>query len=311
MSYVKLFHRIQNGEIIILDGGIGTELQKRGVAMAPGSWCGPGSLYNRPLLTNIHLDYIASGADIITANTFASSRIMLAQDGFENRFSEINKNAVEAALVARQKSGREDDILIAGSLSHMVPMQAGTDRVGKTDLSDQYITESLEEMAFLLNTQGCDLILLEMMYHPVRIRLALEAAVKSGLPVWAGFSLRREENGKFCSFGYDDYSAGDVLESVNPAAVDVMGLMHMDAMVIDPALELLGNYWSGPVSVYPDSGHFKMPEWEFEDVWLPDEFADFARGWIDRGVSILGGCCGLGPEHIRALAGLKHTFNPQ
>lgn len=307
MSYVKLFERIKNGEIIILDGGIGTELQKRGVAMAPGAWCGPGSLHNRPLLESIHLDYINVGADIITANTFASSRIMLAQDGFEGQFSEINKNAVDAALAARRKSGRKD-ILVAGSLSHMIPMQAGTDRVGTADLSDELIAESLEEMVLLLKNQGCDLILLEMMYHPGRAKLAVEAAGKSGLPVWAGFSLKRDETGSYCSFGYNDYSADAVFDSVDPALVDVMGLMHMDAMVIDAALELLKSRWAGPVSVYPDSGHFKMPEWKFEDVWQPSEIADFARSWVDRGVSILGGCCGLGPEHIKALAELKDTL---
>jgi S-methylmethionine-dependent homocysteine/selenocysteine methylase len=86
MSYQSLYNKIQSGKLTILDGGVGTELQKRGVAMAPGAWCGSVSLGNQALLEKIHLDYIHAGAEIITANTFASSRIMLREAGFEKQF---------------------------------------------------------------------------------------------------------------------------------------------------------------------------------------------------------------------------------
>ena len=59
--------------------------------------------------------------------------------------------------------------------------------------------------------------------------------------------------------------------------------------------------WSGPLGVYPESGYFKMPNWQFVDIIEPDELVTRARVWADNGEQILGGCCGLGVPHIEAL----------
>ena len=116
MSYENIVQKLQKDEVVLLDGGTGTELQKRGLDMVPGAWCGPVSLKNADVLEKVHLDYIEAGADIITANTYASSRIMLREAGYEDQFEEINRVAIETALRARDKSGQKN-ILVAGSLS--------------------------------------------------------------------------------------------------------------------------------------------------------------------------------------------------
>lgn len=304
MRYQKMWEKIERGELVLLDGGVGTELQQRGVAMAPGAWCGPVSLGSQSLLEDIHLDYIRAGAEIITANTYASSRIMLHEAGFESQFEEINTIAIDAALAAREQSGKKE-VLIAGSLSHMIPMQAGTDRVVENGPSTAVIAEAFEELATLLLKGGCDLILLEMMYHPGRIELVLDAVRKTGLPIWAGFSLRGDEAGNMYSFGGPEFAADELFKSIDPGLVDVMGLMHMDARLIGPGLEILKNTWNGPISAYPDSGYFKMPDWQFEKIWSPAEFKSFAKGWLDQGATIIGGCCGLGPDHIEVLKELR------
>ena len=77
MSYQDILTRIADGKLIILDGGVGSELQKKGVIMDPHTWAGPASLENPSVLEEIHLDCIHAGADITTANIFASSPIML------------------------------------------------------------------------------------------------------------------------------------------------------------------------------------------------------------------------------------------
>ena len=68
MSYENILQKLQNDEVVLLDGGTGTELQKRGLNMVPGAWCGPVSLKNADVLEKVHLDYIGAGADIITAH---------------------------------------------------------------------------------------------------------------------------------------------------------------------------------------------------------------------------------------------------
>ena len=90
MRYARLKDRLAAGETIILDGPTGTELQRRGAPMDPAAWCGPATLDNDRLLTEIHADYIRAGADVITANTFASSRLVLAKAGLADRVSEIS-----------------------------------------------------------------------------------------------------------------------------------------------------------------------------------------------------------------------------
>ncbi|MEJ2123156.1 MAG: homocysteine S-methyltransferase family protein [Alphaproteobacteria bacterium] len=85
MSYEDLKRRLADGGIVILDGGTGTELQRRGVPMDAEAWCGPASLEHLSILEAIHRDYIAAGADIITANTYASSRLMLGSAGLDER----------------------------------------------------------------------------------------------------------------------------------------------------------------------------------------------------------------------------------
>ena len=115
MTYANIKQRPKNGGIVILDGGTGTELERRGVPMDPEAWCGPATLQHMDVLEGIHRDYIAAGADIITANTYASSRLMLSQAGLADQFEDINRTAVAAAHRARAASGREG-VMVAGWL---------------------------------------------------------------------------------------------------------------------------------------------------------------------------------------------------
>ncbi len=306
MSYADIEQRLTNGGVVILDGGTGSELGRRGVAMDPQAWCGPASLENAAVLEAIHADYIAAGADIVTANTYASSRLMLGPAGYGDQFAAINRTAVAAAQRARDKCGR-DDVLIAGSLSHMCPFVSGT---AQPDLarapSEAEMTDGFGELALLLRDAGCDLVLLEMMYYPERIRPVFAAATSSGLPVWAGFSARRGEAGRLLSFAPErDIPFTELIQPLDVFPVAVAGVMHTRADLLGDGLDELRRAFPGPLMAYPDSGYFAMPEWRFEAIIPPAELQRFAVEWIGRGAQILGGCCGLSPAHIAALAPLK------
>ncbi len=291
---------------MILDGGTGTELQRRGVPMDPEAWCGPASLENADVLEAIHRDYIAAGADVITANTYASSRLMLGPAGFADRFAEINRTAVETALRARDAGGR-DTVLVAGSLSHMCPMVGGTGKHDAARLpSKTEMADAFAELAALLRDEGCDLILLEMMFDPARAAPAFEAALATGLPVWAGFSARRGTDGRILSFAEDrDVAFEELVPLLQRFEVAAAGVMHSPSNITGEAVAILRKRFSGPLLAYPDAGYFTMPHWQFEDEIPPAEFLRFATGWVEEGVQILGGCCGLSPAHIAALAPLK------
>jgi homocysteine S-methyltransferase len=307
MTYADTERHLRAGGVVILDGGTGTELQRRGVRMDRDAWCGPSTLENVGVLEAIHQDYIAAGADIITANTYASSRLMLGPAGLTDRFKEINRAAVDAAHRARDASGR-DGILVAGSLSHMCPMTIGTAAPDPArSPSEAEVADAMAELATLLREEGCDLIILEMMYDPERMVPALTAATKTDLPVWVGFSARRGSDGRILGFAPDrELSLEDIVQILRSYPVAAAGIMHTPSIEIRDSLAVLKAAFDGPLMAYPDSGLFEMPNWQFEDVMPPMEFEGFAEAWIRNGVQIVGGCCGLSPEHIAALRPLKH-----
>ena len=82
--------------------------------------------------------------------------------------------------------------------------------------------------------------------------------------------------------------------------------MHTQSDAIESSLKVLKKKFTGPLFAYPDSGYFKSPNWQFENIISNDALKQFAEQWIKTGANVIGGCCGLTPEHIKALASLKN-----
>ncbi len=310
MSYAPLKKRLDAGEILILDGATGTELQRRGARMDPTAWSAPVVLEDPKLLTEVHADYIRAGADIITANTFSASRMLLAPAGYGDKVQEIIRRSVDAARQARTLAAAGRPVAVAGSISHMVPVIKGANRTDPDRLpSDTEIGDSLEELAQTLLKSGVDLIILEMMNRPNRIKLALKAALATALPVWFGMSARKGKDGRVLSF---DSTVDAPLESIFgliPASgIDVAGCMHTGAEIILEVLKQLRTTFKGPLMAYPDSGYFEMPEWRFVDVIAPDRLEAFYLSWLAAGAQVIGGCCGLTVEHIKAAVSARDKF---
>jgi len=309
MSFAHIKQRLSDGDIIILDGATGTELERRGAPMDPSAWCGPATLENDHILTEIHSDYIRAGSDIVTANTYAASRLMLKDAGLAERSEEIIERAVEAALRARKNTGATD-VVVAGSLSHMVPMSAGTAVIDPAKIpSTAEISDAFHALAHTAKKAGAELIMLEMMYEPARVKLAVEAATSTGLPVFFGMSARRGKDGKVVSFHhFEDLPVGDIASLIPTSGIEAAGLMHTGSEIIGTALDELKQHFNGPLMVYPDSGYFEMPGWRFVDIIPPHEYGVFARQWLASGVQLLGGCCGLGLPHIEEAVRAADEF---
>lgn len=98
----------------------------------------------------------------------------------------------------------------------------------------------------------------------------------------------------------DDFGA--LVAAMAPLGGEAAGVMHSRIGDTGPALEILQRHWSGPTLAYAETGRAKLPDWIFEDICPPDEYAHEVERWITSyGVQIVGGCCGTEPEHIRIL----------
>ena len=300
--YKKFLEVLRSGETILLDGATGSELENRGIKM-DNSWCATASL-EFDILKQIHKDYINAGAKIITTNTYASNRMILEVAGVEDRFEEINLAAINAAIQAREECGR-DDVLVAGSLSHQIPYEDAFRSQEEKDkyikkLTPEYFQKSFDELAFFLADNGCDFILLELMYRPDRIDIIFDSASKVGLPVWAGFSSRNKDGLIALTTDYE-YSFKKMISNVRHHKLDAVGIMHCDIGVIEESIKELKEIYDLPIMAYPEVAVFDFPRYDMSNVIQPNDYLVEAKKWKDAGAQIIGGCCGTTVEHIKLL----------
>ena len=300
--YKNFLEVLNSGETILLDGATGSELENRGIKM-DNSWCATASL-EFDILKQIHKDYINAGAKIITTNTYASNRMILEVAGVEDKFEDINLAAINAAIQAREECGR-DDVLVAGSLSHQIPYEDAFRSQKEKDkyikkLTPEYFQKSFDELAFFLADNGCDFILLELMYRPDRIDIIFDSASKVGLPVWAGFSSRNKDGLIALTTDYE-YSFKKMISNVKHHKLDAVGIMHCDIGVIEESIKELKEVYDLPIMAYPEVAVFKFPNYDMSNVIPPDDYLIEAKKWKDAGAQIIGGCCGTTVEHIKLL----------
>ena len=304
----SLHERLSRGEVVILDGATSTELERKGLSNATNAWSALANLEHPDVVREVHREYIEVGADVITTNTFATSRLALEAAGMGDRAQEINARAVGIAKEARERAPKERDVAIAGSISHFLGWGRDAEGVfvrrGKPDA--QRLKANFQEQAEVLAKAGCDLLLLEMMRDVEMATYAMKAAVSTGLPVWVGYACLVDEEGTNVRIGErghheDNPPFKDALEQLLPQGGSLMAAMHMTVHEITPALDVLRESWSGPIGAYAHSGAMDSGNWQFDEVISAEEYLREAQGWVRMGVQLVGACCGMGPEHIRLL----------
>lgn len=290
----ELERRMGEGEVVVLDGATGTELEKRGVPMDDAAWCATALVTHPGTVREVHEDYIKAGADVVITNTFPTSRHVLGPAGLGDRFRELNELAVELAKQARENAA-ERPVYLAGSISTFSARLDDALQPPEEEARANY-----REQAEVLAEAGVDLIALEMLRDVRQAGYAVEGAVATGLPVWAGFSCKRREDGTVMLWDGENTLA-EALEEMPLSGVSVVSVMHTLVEDTPAALDQAARGWDGLVGAYPHAGRFVMPNWQFTDEISPRGFADEALRWLDAGARAIGGCCGIGPEHIMAL----------
>ena len=312
-GYADLRARIENREVIILDGAIGTQLQRMEVPMSHDAWAAIALETHPFTVRRLHELYIGAGVDVITTNTYASARHNLVPLGLGDKVHELNLRAVMLAEDARDRRAKERPVWIGGSVSNY-GLMAGSEHGWKdyryfrhrTETSDEQARSNLREQAEILAESGVDFLIAEPTGSTVQRRWVIEACVATGLPVWSGFKCHHDAADGSLRVGYRSDETFDA-EFASLAALggEVVTVFHSPVDATDDALAVVKAHWNGPIGIYPEAERRDYVDTHrdhsIETKLTPEEFAARARHWVAEGVQIVGGCCGVELEYIRPL----------
>lgn len=308
--------RRYNQGVDVLDGAMGTELQRRGAKVALPLWSAQALLDDPDLVLQIHLEYVEAGAQVLTANTFRTQRrtlekvgkdragarrltaraVQLAREAAANPTPALpSRGEGEANPTSAFSSGGEGErrrVRVAGSIAPLEDCY-------RPDLSPGEADEEFRELADWLMEAGSDLLLIETMNNLAETRSAIRAAQGVEAEFWvsvnpsnenAALLLSGEAVGEALNIAYNEGASAFL---VNCAGIEV----------IERALAPLVERAKVPLGCYANNG---VPDeetgWRFDKEVPPSAFAEHAERVAEMGASIVGGCCGTTPEHIRAIA---------
>jgi S-methylmethionine-dependent homocysteine/selenocysteine methylase len=292
MTHEPFQSRMRRGELILLDGALGTELERRHVPTPLPLWSAQALLDAPDTVRAIHEDYVRAGADILTVDTFRTTARALGKAGRAGDADRLTELAVTLAREAADRARGARVILLAGALAPLEDCY-------RPDLAPDAATAEKEhaEQAVRLARRGVDLILIETMNSIAEAKAALRAAKPTGVPVLVSFlckSARELWNGE---------GLADAVQAVEPLKPDAILVNCVSPDVARDCVAEMARVTRIPLGCYPNAGapDLEQGTWRFDPEWTPEKFAEAASGWVARGAQIVGGCCGTTPEHIRAL----------
>jgi homocysteine S-methyltransferase len=274
---------------LLLDGAMGTLLYSRGVPQRASL---DELVLSRPeLITAVHREYIAAGADIIETDTFSANRVRLAPLGLAERTVLLNRRAAQLAREAREVSGR--DVLVAGSIG---PVSSPLH--GPSHLSERVAASSATEQLEGLLEGGIDLVIIETASDLAHLLAAVEATRRvCDLPVLASLAFGED------LLVADGTTAAAAAAALQAAGVDALGVNCGSGPIagIEVLGQMRGAVDAPPLLVMPNAGLPGRVGGTFVWAATPGYFADEVPRFLAAGATLVGGCCGTTPEHIAAM----------
>lgn len=329
MLDMKITDRLAAGETLLLDGGTGSELQRRGANVLNGAtdrlkaWSATANIEFSDVVRQVHMDYLRVGADIIISNNFWTIPSRMETIGLRDRWKEYAIAAGVNALSARKEGNPK--AYVAGGIA--APTMQTLADVPISDVEHMgtiaFHKENVDH-AKLLADVGVDLILAEYVGFIEDCVAAVDACAEAGLPVFLGV----RHIGPTGKMQYSDAigrrrqaeeSLSDLAVALKDHPVDAVLLMCSHPEAISAGLPILRDSFNGPIGAYPNLGYNptgplvnrplltnQLPS-AGRDIfqtqnYSPSRLAEFASEWKSMGAQIIGGCCASGPEHIMAMS---------
>lgn len=280
---------------VLLDGATGTNLQEAGMpaGVCPESWI----LENPQVLIELQKEYIEAGTDILYAPTFSANRLKLKEYGLEAQLEDMNRRLVALSQEARrqvyEKNTGTGSVLIAGDMT-----MTGQQLYPLGELTFEELVMVYKEQARVLEAAGVDLFVIETMMSLQECRAAVLAIREiSTLPIMV--SLTYQTDGRTL-YGTTPEIAAAVLQELGADAIGMNCSAGPEAM-IEP-VKAMAEYAVIPIFVKPNAGLPRLENGKTVFDTTPETFADWGKQLVEAGATLIGGCCGTTPEHMKALS---------
>ena len=288
---MKMKNKYTSEYPLILDGAMGTELLRMGVELPLPLWSAIANETCSEKVYKIHREYINAGANVLTTNSFRSTPYAYQKAGFSRRdallISEINlKKAVSIAKKA--VSGTQ---LIAGSIAPIEDCYSPEIYPGDTQFN-----KSMESVIKWFHETEVDIILFETMGNSREISRILFFLENCDLPIWLSLILQDKNH------LLDGTSVHEILETLSTSKVENLLLNCNTIQLTLQAIHTIKRYWNGPWGVYPNLG-IKNPEIDgkIAQIISDETWRSRVKEILIEKPTVIGGCCGSTPEHIRII----------
>ena len=282
----KNLTELLNKQIVFGDGAMGTMLYSKGVFI--NTCFEELNLTNPHLVGQIHDLYISAGSDFIETNTYGANEFKLARFGLAEKTVQINTSAVKIA-----KQSAAGKALVAGSIGPL-----GIDIAQGSLISEKEITDAFSNHISAIAMAGADFILFETFHNLKELLIAINCAIKTcGLEIVAQMAIN--ENNETLYGDKIDYALAKVAEFEQVAAVGLNCSIGPAAML--DSLPLIKKATSKPISLQANAGFPQNIDGRTVYMCTPEYMAEYAKRFYEKGVKIIGGCCGTTPEHIKQM----------
>ncbi len=290
----------KKSNITILDGGTGRELEAQGASIDPPLWSANALKEDPSAVKEVHKSFLEAGAEVITTNTYAVTRYNLGNAGMAKDQGKLLDIAYEQARLAKQEADKE--VRIAASIPPLTETYRADLVLGEDDLKDEY--EFLIDKAIANNV---DVLLAETLSDATEAFVIMDIVEnkKNCPPLWISFTVNEQGNLR------SGEPLNDIAKELIAKGVKVILVNCSTMQNINRSMEILGKLskeidfqfgaYGNRYNEIRKDYKLELKSTELKEDTCPADYTESAKYWIKQGATIVGGCCGIGPEYIRDL----------
>ena len=293
-------------KITIMDGGMGGELKDMGAPFKKPEWSALALIEAPETVMQAHLAFVDAGAEILITNTYAIVPFHIGQERFNNDAVTLTRDAAEITRMAAD--GARHKVQVAGSL----PPAFGSYR---PDLFDVEKAKDIYVPLIKWQQNSIDFWLAETMSSTAEAKLLADMTKDTGKPFWLAYSLTDDVTPDQPATLRSGESIEQAIETALDINADALLFNCSQPEVMAAALEIVQkSNITIPYGAYANTFPPKKKEYfandpendvNMRDDITPEEYLRYAKQWVNLGATIIGGCCGIGPQHIEKLTELN------